>query len=215
MRCLLRRIAPSALALGAVTTLAAAAPSAAQAPALTLPDMALKWSLGSFASPLICELEGRPVRGLRRVEITSGPTRIQPPVNRIRFIDMEVEDASRCFVELAGDTPNVTGSLHIRLLGSHSPDAAQRDFRESLRRRRGFEFTITKGVLQIQEVAQPAPPPRAVDFSRGRAKLSELPDGSDTARLLAPFPSPRKLQLELEARDGTTLSFPLYLSPPH
>ena len=214
MRDLLRRIAPGALGLGAAATLAAAAPGASQAPALRLSDLALKWSLGSFASPLICELEGRPVRGLRRIEITSGPVRIQPPVNRIRFVDLEVQDASRCFTELAGDTPNVTGSLHIRLPGSHTPDAAQREFRESLRRRRGFEFEISKGILQIQEVTRPAPAPRAVDFSRGRARLSELPDGSDAARLLAPFRSPRKLLLQLEARDGTTLSFSLYLSSP-
>jgi hypothetical protein len=185
----------------------------AQDPGATLADLALQWSAGHFASPLICQLEEEPLRGLRRIVISPAPARVQPPANRVRFVDLEVENATRCFTELAGDTPNVTGSLLIRLPGRHLAESALRDFRESLRRAHGFEFGIAGGVLKIQAVTQPASPAREVDFAGGRAELREVREGSDIARLLAPFPGPRKLLLELAARDGTELSFPLYLGP--
>ncbi len=200
-------------ALGSAT-IGLVSPASAQDPGVTLADLALQWSAGHFASPLICQLDGEPLRGLRRVVIDPAPARVQPPANRIRFVDLEVEDASRCFTELAGDTPNVMGSLLIRLPGRHRVETAQRDFRESLRRTRGFEFGIAGGVLRIQPVTQPPSPVRAVDFTGGSAKLSEVREGSDIARLLAPFGSPRELLLEVAARDGTELSVPLYLSPP-
>jgi hypothetical protein len=204
------------LAVAALASAASALVSSAGAQdhAVTLPDLALRWSAGHFASPLICQLDGEPLRGLRRIVIAPAPARVQPPANRVRFVDLEVEEASRCFTELAGDTPNVTGSLLIRLPGRHSTETVERDFREALRRARGFEFGIAGGVLQIQAVTQPASPVRAVDFSGGRAELREVREGSDIARLLAPFRSPRKLMLELTARDGTELSFPLYSNTP-
>ena len=209
-----RRVAVAALASSALAAFGMLQPAVAQGPEVSVAELALQWSVGHFASPLICQLEGEPRRGLRRILIGPAPARIQPPANRIRFVDLEVQDASRCFTELAGDTPNVTGSLLIRLPGRHAAESAQRDFRESLRRTRGFEFRVAGGRLQIQAVTQPASPVRAVDFAGGRAALREVLDGSDTGRLLAPFRSPRKLLLELTARDGTELSFPLYLSDP-
>ncbi len=213
----LRRILVAALGSGAVATFGMLQPAVAQGPGGTgasLADLALEWSLGHFASPLICQLEGEPRRGIRRIVIGPGPARVQPPANSIRFVDLEVESASRCFTELAADTPTVTGSLLIRLPGRHSAESAQRDFRASLRRTRGFEFGIARGLLQIQKVTEPASPVRTVDFAGGRAELHEVPNGSDISRLLAPFRSPRKLMLELTARDGTELSFPLYLTDP-
>jgi hypothetical protein len=178
----------------------------------TVADMALDWSRGRFASPLICELEGELVRGLRRVLITPGPSHERPRVNRIVFVDLEVDEASRCFAELVGDVPNVTGSIQIHLLSSRRSDTARRDFREWLRRKRGFEFRIAAGGLKLQPVTQPPSPARGVDFRGGHASLRTLEPGSDDSRLLAPFPSPRKLLLELTARDGTKLSFPLYMT---
>ncbi len=178
----------------------------------TVADMALDWSRGRFASPLICELDGTLVRGLRRVLITPGPSHQRPRVNRIVFVDLEVDEASRCFGELAGDVPNVTGSIQIHLSSSRRSDTAQRDFRESLRRKRGFDFRIAAGGLKLQPVTQPPSPTRGVDFRGGTASLRTLEVGSDDSRLLAPFPSPRKLLLELSARDGTKLSFPLYMT---
>ena len=126
--------------------------------------------------------------------------------------DLEVEEASRCFVELAGNVPNVMGSVQIEFPAVRRSDTARRDFREALRRKRGFEFRIAEGGLKLQEVTQPPSPVRVVDFRGGSASLRTIEPGSDAARLLAPFESPRKMILEVSARDGTKLSFPLYMT---
>jgi hypothetical protein len=179
---------------------------------LTVADMALDWSRGRFASPLICELDGELVRGIRRVVISPGSSQQRVRVNRIVFVDLEVDNASRCFAELVGDVPNIIGSLQIDLRAPRRSDTARRDFRESLRRKRGFEFQIIAGRLKLQAVTQPPSPARAVDFSGGRAFLRSLEPGSDESRLLSAFSSPRKLLLEISAEDGTKLSFPLYMT---
>ncbi len=213
---MLRAVSKPARVLVLVLLFGVALPGKGQIPGdpreATVADMALDWSRGRFASPLICELEGELVRGIRRVLITPGPSYQRPRMNRIIFVDLEVDGASRCFVELAGDVPNVTGSVQIHLLSSRRSDTAQRDFRESLRRKRGFEFRIAAGGLKLQPVTQPPSPARGLDFSGGRATLRTMEPGSDESRLLSPFPSPRKLLLELSARDGTKLSFPLYMT---
>ena len=144
--------------------------------------------------------------------ITPGPSRVRPRVNRIVFVDMEVSEASRCVTELAGEALNLTGSIQIRLLTSRQSDTARRDFREAIRRKSGFEFDIYAGGLKIQRVTQPESPEQRVDFRGGSVLLREIREGSDEDRLLAPFESPRKLLLELSARDGTKLSFPLYMT---
>ena len=179
---------------------------------MTVADMALDWSRGRFASPLICKLEGKLVRGIRRVMIAPGPSQQRPRVNRIVFVDLEGEAASRCLGDLSSDVPNVIGSLQIRLPVAGRSDTARRDFREALRRKRGFEFRISAGGLKLQPVTQPPSPARIVDFRGGTALLRTLEPGSDESRLLAPFESPRKLLLQLSARDGTKLSFPLYMT---
>jgi hypothetical protein len=181
-----------------------------QAP--TLADLALDWARGRFATPVICEFDGRPVRGIRRVLIGPGPKHVRPRVGKITFVDLDAKDASRCFTELSGDTPNLTGSLQFRVLGNWRPESAERDFRQQLRRRQGFEFEIPAGGLRMAEVGQPAKPVRRVDFRGGRAVLQEIAPGSDDARLLSDLRSPRKLLLEISARDGTKLSFPLYMT---
>jgi hypothetical protein len=207
-----------ALAVLSVVALAPAGPAGAQVPGAsepTIADMALAWARGRFASPVICQFGDRPVRGIRRVLITPGPARVQPPVDRILFVDLDVNEASRCFAELAGDVPNVVGWVQIRLPGTFRPDLAQREFREQLRRKQGFEFEIPAGGLKLQTVTQPPTPARTVDFAGGTASLREIDPRSDTGRLLAQFSSPRKLLLELSARDGTKLSFPLYMTDSH
>lgn len=178
----------------------------------TLAGLALDWSRGHFASPLICRIDGALVRGIRRVLITPGAPHLRPQVNRIVFVDLEVEDASRCFADLTGDVPNVTGSLQIRLPGRHHADTVRRDFRDTLRRKHGFEFEISSGNLRFQPVSAPPSPAKAVDFSGGSATLREIAPGSDHARALADFPSPRKLVLTVTAPDSTTLELPLFLS---
>lgn len=178
----------------------------------TLNVLALDWARGRFASPVICQIEDRPLRGIRRVLITPGPARVQPPVGRIVFVDLEVEEATRCFTELSGDVPNIVGSLQIRLPGPWRHDSVRRDFEEQLRRKRGFEFDVESGGLRIQPVTRPASPVRGVDFRGGTAVLRQVEPNTDSERLLADFPSPRKLLLEISARDGTKLSFPLYMT---
>lgn len=178
----------------------------------TVADLALEWARGRYATPVICEFGGEPVRGIRRVLIAPGPARVQPPVAKIVFVDLEPGEATRCFTELRSETPNLAGSVQIRLAGNWRPDTASRDFREQLRRKQGFEFEIPAGGLRIQPVRRPPSPARPVDFRGGSAVLREIDPTSDSARLLAEFDSPRKLLLELTATDGTKLSFPLYMT---
>jgi hypothetical protein len=211
-----RRVLVVSATLALVTLLAASGPPAVAQRALepTIADLALRWVEGDFGSPLICQIDGEPLRGLRRISIAPPPRPERPPVMRITFVDLKTEDASRCFTELAGDVPNVLGWVHIRLPGRHGPDTAQRDFREAMRRKRGFEFDISAAKLGIQPVTQP---PSAVSFHRftgGKARMVAVRPGSDSARLLGGFPTPRKLLLELETREGTKLSFPLYVPEP-
>lgn len=193
-----------------------ALPASGQAPgdrgAASVGELALDWARGRFASPVICQLGGEPVRGIRRVSIAPGPAHQSPQVNRLIFVDLEVGEASRCFAELVGDVPNITGSVQFHVLSTRSSDTARRDFRETLRRKGGFEFHVREGVLRLQPVTQPPSPVRRVDFRGGRALLRDLAPGSDEHRLLAAFRSPRKMLLELSARDGTKLSFPLYMT---
>lgn len=210
------RLATLACALPLAITLLGAAPAAAQRPTgqgeITVAELALDWARGRFATPVVCQLNGEAVRGLRRIVITPGPSSIRPPANRIVFIDMEVSEASRCITELEGPTPNLTGSLLIRLLTTRRTDTASRDFKEALRRKHGFDFAVISGRLDVQPVTDPPTPAQTVDFRGGQASLHEMPEGSDAGRLLARFPSPRKLLLEISARDGTKLSFPLYMT---
>ena len=175
-------------------------------------ELALDWAQGRFATPLICRFDGKPVRGLRRILILPGPAQVRPRVAKVVFVDLEVDDASRCFSELGGDTPNIIGSLQIRLPGNRRGDTVQRDFRAQLRRKRGFDFDIVAGGLKIRPVVQPMRAAAVRDFRGGRVSLHELEPGSDRGRLLAQFASPRKLLLELSARDGTKFSFPLYMT---
>jgi hypothetical protein len=202
----------SVLGLVGLAAFAVAAPASAQRAGgseITVAELALEWARGRFASPVVCQIDGEAVRGLRRVLITPGPPHVEPPVDRIVFVDMEVSGASRCVSELEGEVPNLTGSLDIRLESTRRPDTAERDFREQLRRRGGFEFDVVSGGLKLQPVGQPESAARAVDFRGGSAFLRDVEEGSDASRLLASFPSPRKVLLELSARDGTKLSFPL------
>ena len=200
------------LGVALAIALASSAAAAQSGAAPTIADLALDWARGRFASPVICQLEGKPTRGIRRVLITPGPAHVRPPVDRIVFVDLEVDEASRCFAELAGDVPNVIGSVQIRLLGKRQSDTVRRDFREHLRRKQGFEFGIVSGGLRIRPVTQPPSEGKVVDFRGGRALLRAIEPGSDSARLLVDFPSPKKLVLELSAKDGTKLSLPLYMT---
>jgi hypothetical protein len=168
--------------------------------------LALQWGRGEFRSPLVCEIDGTAHRGLRRLLITSGPRHLDPPVNRLRFFDLEVPAGTHC-VTAMGDAPNVLGSLAVLHRGPSRVDTADHDFASALRRERGFEYEIVQGILKLGASADPDAL-REVDFSGGRARLTTIQRGSDAYRRLADL-SGRKLQLVLEASDGTRLQFDL------
>ncbi len=175
--------------------------------------LALDWARGEFASPVICVIDGKATRGIRRVRIAKGPSHRRPAVARIEFNDLDASEAERCFTELEERVPNITGWVDIRLPGPRRPDTAARDFSATLRRQGGFEFSIVSGQLQLVDVGSEGSSPRVVDFRGGKLRLHRVRPGSDDARLLGEFASTRKLTLELEAKDGAGIRMPLGLAP--
>lgn len=182
----------------------------ASAQGVDLNLLAIDWARGRYLSPVICETDGKLTRGGRRVLIAPGPRHTVPPVARIVFSDLEVPGAARCFDELGNPQPNVIGQVQIRLLGHSRSDTARRDFKAALRRDNGFEFYIASGPLRIQTVGEAEV--RKTDFRKGKVRLSFIAAGSDAARMLGDLRGLRKLQLELEAPDGTRLQFPLLMT---
>ncbi|MCA9509135.1 MAG: hypothetical protein KC560_00415 [Myxococcales bacterium] len=185
------------------------------APARGEPDLnqlAIDWARGRYVSPVICDIEGAPVRGGRRVLVAPGPRRVQPPVARLTFSDLDVPLASRCFDDRGTPAPNLLGHLDLRLPGRTRADTARRDFAAALRRERGFSFHVSEGTLRTIEVGSGAT--RDVDFRGGTATLREIEAESDDARLLADLEGLRKLVLELVASDGTRLRLPLVMTRP-
>ena len=196
-----------ALALAAGAALVALS-ATAQGPDLN--QLALGWAARSYATPLVCRIGDEPQRGLRRLVIGPGPRGSHRTVGRIEFSDLAADDASRCFDELGRPQPNLLGWVDIHLPGHSRPDTAERDFKNELRRKRGFTFEIAQGRLQLEPIGADAGSAKTVNFGGGEAKLELLQPGMDEARLLADFVSPRKLVLRLSAPDGTEFVFPLF-----
>lgn len=212
-----RPVVGLALVLGMALVIFPCTRARAQTPTFdSLNDLVLIWIQGNYASPLICKIDGRAQRGLRRILIEPGFGRALPAEGTIRFVDLELEDgsASRCFTEIGGSTPNITGELRVRHPNTKPRDTAVRDFKAELRRKRGFELDIVKGRLQLSEVGADPPVTESLDFRGGKLRIHLLRQGSDALRLLKALPSPRKLLLEFEARDGRTFSFPASLAKP-
>jgi hypothetical protein len=182
------------------------------APAQTkTPDentLALLWSRGDFRAPLVCEIEGEAHRGFRRVLVEAGPPQVVPEVNRLRLYDLEVPPGSKCVTETRGATPNVVGVLSFLRRGRSRPDTAQRDFSASLRKDGGFSFEVVSGRLRVGPSEDPEAQ-RVVDFRGGEVRFEEIRRGSDAWRRMADLPASRKLNLQLEAKDGTRLEFDL------
>ena len=199
---------PSASLLAVVVLVASAGDGAAQVGGggPTLNTLALEWTRGQYITPLMCEFDGVPRRGGRRIVIGPGSRHARPPENRIHFVSLQVPTAKRCFTDFGEEEFEVTGKLTITLPGPARSDTASHDFSATLRRDRGFDFKIRSGVLQIEAIGAGDSPPRRVDFEGGRARVSEIGPGSDAARLLAEYPG-RRLMLELEASDGTRLLY--------
>ncbi len=70
-------------------------------------------------------------------------------------------------------------------------------------------FDIASGRLRIGSAAAAPESLPEVDFAGGKLRLGELAPGSDAARRLGDFASPRRLQLDVESPDGTRLGLPL------
>src|SRR3990172_3742498 len=67
--------------------LAALGLTAAAAAQTAVPDLnhlALEWARGDFRSPLVCEIDGTPRLGLRRVTIAPGPATLERPAAPLR-----------------------------------------------------------------------------------------------------------------------------------
>ena len=194
---------------GAVLGVASSAGAQAAGAGPDLNVLSLEWARGLYGSPLVCDVNGSPLRAVRRVLIAPNPTD-RGMLDRIQFPDPAAAGATRCFSELGAEEPLVDGALLISLPGRSRPDTARYDFTTALRRDDGFRFDIRSGKLGVKGWGPGSEAPRTVDFEGGHAWLRLIKPGTDAERLLRSFESPRKLTLELEAPDGTSLRFPLY-----
>ncbi len=184
-------------------------PAAAQM-APTYHDLIARWVEGEFRSPVNCQIDGELIRGLRRIRIQSHRDRGRRDEFRIEFVDMEPGTATRCTDDTGRDLPNVLGELELRNLSRPHPDTAKRDFKQSLKRDRGFDFQISNGILRTRTVKLPAEEWKAIDFRKGSASISVIFPATDAQRALAPFHSQRKILLTIVAPTGEKLAFALF-----
>ena len=208
-RLLLRKAALCAVVVGA--SLLGSGPLAAQM-GPTLQDLAVAWASGSYGSPLICEIDGEPVRGMRRLQITPVLQKGRPTEAKVSFVEMDVPPETRCFNDLGAAAPNIAGWVRLRLLGASHPDSAKRDFKQKLKREGGIEFDIPAAHVRTQSTNDAARVWKPLGLRGGHVLLRVVGPGSDNARLLADFESPRKISLELHPSDGETISLPLFLT---
>ena len=176
-----------------------------------LRKLAIDWSRGRYNSPLVCEIDGDLVRGLRRLLVTPAPRESVIPMGRVIFVEMETDRASRCFTDLGDKAVNLKGTLKIRLPGPPRPDSARRELKGLLKREGAVTFDVVSGVLLETPIEKTEVESRPIDFAGGTARFERVREGSDTERLLADYESPRKLRLEVRAPDGTTIALPLFL----
>lgn len=174
--------------------------------------LVIDWAQGRYASPVMCQIGAETVRGIRRILLTADSSDGRGPLLAVQFVDMQVEDASRCFNSTGEEQPNLLGKVQLRLPGRPHPETAMRDFKLAIRRHKGFDLEIVGGVLKVQPVSLPPSAPRTIDFRGGRAGLHMVLPATDAARELADFPSPRKAVLALEAKSGMRLVFPIFLA---
>jgi len=206
------RVARSALAALAAVLLASP-PDAAGQSAPSLGDTVTIWARGNWASPVYCRIDGETVRGIRRVLID--PARNPLPGRtelELRFVDMQVDEAERCFDLVGSELPNLVGKLQLRFNGTSHPETVERDFQRALRRDRGFAFEVVRGRLRVEPVEPGEDGGRVEDFAGREAWLRRPAPASDSERALADFRSPRKLELELQTPGGETLRLPLFMT---
>lgn len=198
-----RRIPPVSFLLLASLVLA---PSLAAAQARSGPDavdLALAWSRGAFASPVVCRFGERAERGLRRVLVAKGPRTSEQRVNRVQFFDLDAPGSDGCVDELGAEEPNVIGTLHVthRSRRPHS-DTPERDLKQDLERG-PLEYEIVGGRLRVGSAAKPPDALRGVDFGGGTLRLGIIEPNSDDSRRIADLPGKRQVRLEVIAEDDT------------
>jgi hypothetical protein len=177
------------------------APAQAQEP--TLADLALRWAAGNWVSPIICPLPDGPGRVARALRVVPPP---QPGHRATHWIEFApLRTAGPCKNELGGEEPDVSGKLRIGLAGRYRPDTADLDFKDAMKRERGFRFEVLEGKLRMRGTDGA----REIDFAGGSAELRDVTPGSDAARILGENRDVPRRTLALEARDGTRLFFPL------
>ena len=183
----------------------------------SLEDLVAIWATGSFRSPLMCEFDGKLVRGVRRVVVRSRPMPNRAPEVSMEFIDIQAGEATRCLDATGVPVPNLIGKLELKRTGGHPhPETAKRDFKRALRQDKGFTYQIRTGVLAVASIESPPTEPEMRDFEGGTATLSLIYPATDAARALGEFQSGRKLLLLLKSRDERKIVLPLFdpSSPP-
>lgn len=193
----------------AVAALLLAAGTFAQEIRGGLSTLALLWTQGDFRSPMICEIDGEPMRALRRVTVKTGPQTATRALNRLQFRDLEAPPATRCYGEAGNDQPNVIGTLALVFDGRDRSDTAQHDFDEALRRHGGFTFRVASGALRIGPPGTPAETLDPTPFKGGKVTVKVVRRGSDAFRRLAEFGPRDKRTMILEAPDGQSWTFDL------
>ena len=203
-----RRVAPiarrAALA-AALAGLLGPAPGAGQ-PELDLNQMALRFTQGAFASPLVCEHGGEARRGLRRVRIDAASKDMIPPANHLVIYPMRIPEGVRCYLDSGEAQVDVAGSVTFHLEGFSRPDLAPREFQETLQRDGGFTFTIKGGSLDVAG--------KRVEFAGGKARFSLVRPGTDAWKRLQDLEAPHRLSMQLDAPDGTRVAFDLAMVGP-
>lgn len=191
----------------------AAGPASSQAPPATLGQAITEWVRGNWASPVYCRIDGDTVRGIRRVLVS--PARDALPGRtelELQFIDMQVDDADRCFDVIGNEIPNLTGRIQLRFNGTSHSETVRRDFERALKRDRGFAFDVVEGHVKAQIVSSEDGREEVVDLKGAPVWIRIAAPGTDAARALAEFASPRKLELEITPSDGPTWRLPLFLT---
>ena len=176
----------------------------------SLDDLIARWAAGSFRSPLLCEIDGELVRGVRRVLVRARPQPGRPPLVSVEFVDLDPGKATRCIDSTGAPVPNLAGRIELRPSGHRHPETATRDFKRALKQDKGFTYAVSSGKLKVQEVSAAPAPARILDLRGGRLTLSLVFPATDPARALADFSSSRKLVLSLESAEGERLILPLF-----
>ena len=73
-------------------------PSGAAEPSLE--TFAFDWAAGRYVSPVVCEVDGVPIRGGRYFEVVIRDPRRGASGLELRFEDLDASEATRCFDDL-------------------------------------------------------------------------------------------------------------------